>query len=144
MSEEHEDHSHDKITLSRWQIEKEIEHGIFKKQIENHEKLIPEIFAAIKATNVSMNSIPMEIMRCREDMERDIKAYMHNGFITDKDLLQFENKLEDRMRVEMRSVTDLMNRVMAKVSQGTWIITGAVLAGAAIVWVLTQTNVVLT
>lgn len=141
MAADHADHSQDKITLTRWELEKEIEHGVMREQIASHEKLIPEIFAAIKSTNVSMSNIPLEIVRCRDEMEKDIKNYMHSGFITDNDLQKFETKLEDRMRVEMQTMNELMNKVMSRVNQGTWIITGAVLAGAAVVWILTKTNI---
>lgn len=133
--------SDDTVTMTRWQLTKEREHAVMAAKIESHEKIMPEVFASIKSINVQISKIPLEMVSYREEMEKDIKQYLHDGFITANDLQKFEVRMEKRVSGDMEKVTQLMNQVMSRVNRMAWIISGAMLAGAVIFWILTNTNI---
>lgn len=101
-------------------------------RIDEIEKYVPEIFASLKSINKTVTEVPLNILRCRNEVDKEIKAYMHDKFITDTDLTALETKLEKRVQEEVDQVTDQVQSVGKLVNRATWVITGAVLSGSVI------------
>ena len=105
------------------------EQAVLVAEVGDLKATIPEIFAAIKAQNKALTAIPIQITECRDDMDREIKNYMHGRFLTEADLRKFERQVE----IKVDKVSDQVNRA-------TWIVSGFISAGIFIMWVMKYTD----
>lgn len=96
--------------------------------------MMPEIFTTLKALSVAISNIPMEIVNCRNKMDKDIKEYIHDTFITDDDLTIFETKLETKVTLEI-------NKISQRINKASWVIGGFISAATVINYLITNTSI---
>lgn len=121
------------VTMSRWELEKEREHAVISARLEQLDSVIPELFATAKGLDEKITNIPLEIIACRDRMDKDMKNYIHDEFVTNGDLQQFESKLEKQIGKDF----EIVNR---KIGRATWIVSGFISAGTFIFFLLSHTN----
>lgn len=119
--------------ISDTELELVKEQAVQQARIDEIEKYVPEIFANLKLLNKNVNDIPLSILRCKTDFDSEMKAYMHDKFITDIDLNTLETKLEKHVDNEVRQVTKRVDRV-------GWLVSGFITAGVFIMWYLKIIN----
>jgi len=124
------------VEVSSQEIELIKEQAVQGARIDEMEKYIPEIFSSLKQLTKNVNDIPLTILNCRNDVDKEIKTYMHDKFLTDIDLQALEKKLERHVDEEVVIVTSKVEKVGYKVNQATWIISGFISAGVFIMWAL--------
>ncbi len=124
------------MEVSSQEIELIKEQAVQGARIDEMEKYIPEIFSSLKQLTKNVNDIPLTILNCRNDVDKEIKTYMHDKFLTDIDLQALEKKLEKHVDEEVVIVTSKVEKVGYKVNQATWIISGFISAGVFIMWAL--------
>jgi len=124
------------VEVSSQEIELIKEQAVQGARIDEMEKYIPEIFSSLKQLTKNVNDIPLTILNCRNDVDKEIKTYMHDKFLTDIDLQALEKKLEKHVDEEVVIVTSKVEKVGYKVNQATWIISGFISAGVFIMWAL--------
>ena len=124
------------MEVSSQEIELIKEQAVQGARIDEMEKYIPEIFSSLKQLTKNVNDIPLTILNCRNDVDKEIKTYMHDKFLTDIDLQALEKKLERHVDEEVVIVTSKVEKVGYKVNQATWIISGFISAGVFIMWAL--------
>ena len=126
------DQTEDKVTMTRWELEKEREHAVIHEKVKQFDELIPKIFATMSNVERSVQDIPLQMMKCREELDNDMRNYMHDKFISNSDLDQFEGKLEKRMCM-----------IETKVGKATWIVSGFIAAGTFIFYIASHTNIII-
>lgn len=114
--------------------------AVQQARIDEVEKYIPEIFASLKQLTKTVNDIPLTILNCRNDVDKEIKTYMHDKFITDGDLNKLEQKLEKHVDVEVETVNKKVEDVGSKVNKATWMIAGFISAGVTLMYFLKIIN----
>jgi len=127
------DMSGDPTLITPAELERIKRQAVMESKVDGMEKMLPEIFGSLKALNKSVDKIPLEIVNCRDDLERDIKTYTHNGFVTGAELKTFETKLEGKMNSSFHSLN-------AKISRGGWILSGFIAASSVFSFLLTKTS----
>lgn len=131
----------EKITMSPWELEKEREHAVIKEKLTSLEDMVPQIHASMRSLDAKVGDIPMEILACRDRMDKNMKDYMHSEFVTNVDLQMFESKLETQIGKDINNIrTDLMS-VRTMMWKATWIISGFISAGIFMTWLLSHTNI---
>ena len=121
------------MEISETELELVRQQAIQQSRIDEVEKYIPEIFASLKQLTKNVNDIPLTILKCRNDVDADMKEYMHDKFIVEGDLNKLEQKLEKHVDVEVRGVTKRVDRV-------GWLVSGFITAGVFIMWYLKIIN----
>ena len=106
------------------------EQAVLTADVGDLKATIPELFAAIKAINRSIVAIPIQITECRNDMDKEIKKYMHDRFLTEGDLNAFEKKVEIKI-----------DAVGTKVNKATWVVSGFITAAMFITWLMKYTDI---
>ena len=126
------DQTEDKVTMTRWELEKEREHAVIHEKVRQFDELIPKIFDIVANVEKSIQNIPLDMLKCREDLDEDMRKYMHDKFISNSDLEHFEGKLERRMGM-----------IETKVGKATWIVSGFIAAGTFIFYIASHTNIII-
>lgn len=132
----------DKIVLTRWEMEKEREHAVIKEKLTQMDSVIPRVYSTLELLERKIAEIPMEIVSCRDRMDKSLKEYMHDEFVTVSELNQFETKLEKKISENMNGMRQDLNGIRTMVWKATWILSGFISAGIFILWILSNTNVV--
>lgn len=122
------------VTMSRWELEKEREHAVISAKLEQLDSVIPEVFSSIKTLDEKVTKIPIEIIQCRESMDKTQKEYMHKEFVTNGELQQFESKLEKKFGMEF-------GKVNRKIGRASWMVSGFIAASVTIFYLLIHTNI---
>ena len=110
-------------------IERIKEQAVLNAEVGELKSTVPEIFVALKGLTKAIAEIPIKIMECRDDMDREIKEYMHDRFLTERDLEIFERKVEVKIDI-----------VSKQVSKGTWVISGFISMGVFVMWLMEYTD----
>lgn len=135
------DNAQHKITMTAWELEKEREHAVIKSKLDGIENLVPELFQNIKQLTKSVTEIPVEIINCRNEVDKEMKQYMHDEFVTAADLQKAETKIEARIGVEMKKMGIDITSLKQMIWRATWIVSGFITAGVTIFWILSHTNI---
>lgn len=110
-------------------IERIKEQAVITAEVGELKATLPEIFSALKVINKNMADMPLQLMECKGEVDREIKDYMHDRFLTEKDLMKFEHHVESKIET-----------VSNQVNKATWIISGFISAGIFIIWLMNYTN----
>ena len=122
-------------------IERIREQAVLTAEVGELKSTVPEVFASLKSLNKAIAEIPIKIMECRDDMDREIKQYMHGKFLTEGDLNALERKLEDRVSQEVTAVKTKIDKVDRNVSKATWIVSGFLTACTFVIWLMKFTDI---
>ena len=128
--------SDENVTMSRWELEKEREHAVISAKLKQLDELIPQVHEAMKKLDDKVSSIPMDILTCKETMERSQRQYMHNEFVTTTELKLFESKLE-------KSISEDFASVNRKIGRASWVVSGFIMAATGIFYILSHSNLVI-
>lgn len=121
------------IHLTPRELEMLQQQAVTAAKVKELTQVMPEIFATLKALSASVANIPMEIVSCRNSMDKEMKEYMHNAFITEDDLAIFETKLETSVTLEMAKISQRINKA-------SWVIGAFISAATFFNYLITNTN----
>lgn len=128
------------MEISDTELELVRQQAVQQARIDEVEKYIPEIFASLKQLTKTVNDIPLTILNCRNDVDKEIKSYMHDKFIMEGDLNKLETKLEKHVDEEVDEVNRKVDNVGSMVNRAAWIITGFISAGVTLLYFLKIIN----
>ena len=106
------------------------EQAIITAEVGDLKATSREIFSSLKSLNKAIGEIPIKITECRDAMDREIKEYMHDKFLTESDLRKFERQVEVKIDIVARQV-----------SKATWVVSGFITAAMFITWIMRYTDI---
>jgi len=117
------------------------EHAVLEQKVDQLHDAIPEIFASLKDLRRAVGEIPMEIVACRDRMEREMKQYNHNAFITDRDLRDFEDDIKKLIDSEYSRTDARVLSIENKINRATWTWGGMLIMATVINYLIVHTPV---
>lgn len=111
------------VTMSIAERDLLIKQAVMESQLDDVREVIPQIFASIKGIDKSIAEIPSQITSCRDQMEDDIKEYIHGEFVT-----------AETQRADMVTMKLI-------VSKAVWVVGGFIGAGTFINWIIFNTQI---
>lgn len=144
----------EKNNISDGEIERIIKIADVSTKVESLGKDVSQIFAAIRELNINITNIPSEIVKCKSNLDSEIKKYIHSNFVSEKDLEVFSLKLEKQMETEIEeeikpvlAKLGIMEVKLNNMDKKTWIATGIVsgviAVGMVVQFLLLHTNIII-
>lgn len=122
------------MQITERELAREKEQAVIESKVDDIETMIPEIWSSLKSLDKAVSSIPMQIVSCRDEIEKEMRGYSHEQFITDRELNRFETKLEAKLSAQIFGIRGTINKA-------SWILTGFITAATFFNYIVSHTEV---